>query len=244
MNLSQFIIISSQFRGKVETIFRYNRAIIEKNPKTECIAYMKHFFERYSYESVHLLLNQIAISMFGFALAMTAVKAESDPLLLWSSIAAIVFYLALTYGTAWKIGSQDKLSIEFGKIRFNPYMGLILSLIANSLNLLLAILITVGKLGGYPTLEAIPRAIALLLQGMYQGVLATLQVGGVTLNGHWWSYFLITIPAMLVSTVGYIAGAKDFHITRMGVPDFPESDRPTRQERRERRKAEEKNRRK
>ena len=36
---------------------------------------MKAFFERYSYESVRLALNQFAISMFGFALAMTAVKA-------------------------------------------------------------------------------------------------------------------------------------------------------------------------
>ena len=41
---------------------------------------MKAFFERYSYESVRLALNQIAISMFGFALAMTAGKAESDAL--------------------------------------------------------------------------------------------------------------------------------------------------------------------
>ena len=66
---------------------------------------MKAFFERYSYESVRLALNQIAISMFGFALAMTAGKAESDALLLWSSIGSIVFYLALTYGTAHKTGS-------------------------------------------------------------------------------------------------------------------------------------------
>lgn len=203
---------------------------------------MKAFFERYSYESVRLALNQIAISMFGFALAMTAGKAESDALLLWSSIGSIVFYLALTYGTAHKTGSGDRLSIQYGKIPFRPYLGLVLSLIANSVNLLLAILITVGQLGEFGELESISRLIALLIQGMYQGVLATVSVGGVTLNGIWWSYFVITLPAMLVATLGYIAGAKDFHITKMGIPDLPESDRPSKQELREQRELEKKSR--
>ncbi len=203
---------------------------------------MKAFFERYSYESVRLLLNQIAISMFGFALAMSAVKANSDTLLMWSSIASIVFYLALTYGTAHKTGSQDRLSIEYGKIPFKPLRGLFVALLANSINLLLATLITVGALCGIPTLESVSNAIALLSQGMYQGLLAVIYVGELPLNEMWWAYFLITIPAMLVATVGYIAGAKDFHLTGMGIPELPESDRPSRQELKEQRDLEKKNR--
>ena len=202
---------------------------------------MKAFFERYSYESVRLALNQIAISMFGFALAMTAAKAESDPLLLWSSIGSILFYLALTYGSAHRTGSGDRLSIQYGKIPFRPLTGLLLSLIANSVNLILAILITVGQYADLVGISDISRIIALLIQGMYQGVLATVSVGGVTLNGLWWAYFLITIPAMLVATLGYIAGAKDFHLTKMGIPDLPESDRPSKQELREQRELEKKN---
>ena len=203
---------------------------------------MKAFFERYSYESVRLALNQIAISMFGFALAMTSGKAESDALLLWSSIGSIVFYLALTYGTAWKTGSGDRLSVEYGKLPYRPLTGLLCSLVANSVNLILAILITVGQLGGIGGLETVPRFIALLIQGMYMGTLATVKVGEVTLSGFWWSYFIITIPAMLVSTVAYIAGVKDFHITKMGIPDLPESDRPSKQELREQRAAEKRSR--
>ena len=203
---------------------------------------MKAFFERYSYESVRLALNQIAISMFGFALAMTAAKAESDPLLLWSSIGSILFYLVLTYGSAHRTGSGDRLSIQYGKIPFRPLTGLLLSLIANSLNLILATLMMIGQYTDLVGISDISRVIALLIQGMYQGVLATVSVGGVTLNGLWWSYFLITIPAMLVATVGYIAGAKDFHITKMGIPEYPESDRPSKQELREQRKLEKKSR--
>ena len=203
---------------------------------------MKAFFERYSYESVRLALNQIAISMFGFALAMTAANAESDPLLLWSSIGSILFYLILTYSSAHRTGSADRQSIHYGKIPFRPLTGLLLSPIANSVNLILAILITVGQLAGVDGMESIVRVIALLIQGMYQGVLSTVYVGGTPLNGIWWSYFLITIPALLTSMLGYIAGAKDFHMTKMGIPEFPESDRPTRQELKEQKKLEKKNR--
>ena len=199
---------------------------------------MKAFFERYSYPCVRLMLNQVAISMFGFALAMTAGKAESDALLLWSSIGSVIFYLALTYGSAWKTGSEDRLSIRYGKIPFKPLRGLVLSLIANLFNILMAVLITVGQLADVGGLESIARLIALLTQGMYQGILATVQLGGVTLNSICWSYFIITVPAMLVSLVAYIAGAKDFHITKMGIPELPESDRPTKQEMRQQREQE------
>ena len=203
---------------------------------------MKAFFERYSYDSVRMLLNQIAISMFGFALAMAAGKTQSDSLLLWSSIASIIFYLALIYGVAWKAGSGDKLSIEYGKIPFKPFRGLLISLIANSINLLLAVLIMIGALANIPALEDIPNVIALLFQGMYQGVLAVVTLDGLALNEQWWVYFVITVPAMLVSFVGYIAGAKDFHIAGMGIPELPESDRPSRKELKEQRELEKKSR--
>ncbi len=201
---------------------------------------MKAFFDRYSYECVRLLLNQVAISMFGFALAMSAVKAESDPLLLWSSIAAIVFYLALTYGTAWKVGSGDRLSIQYGKIPYRPFRGLVLSLIANSINLLLALFITLGVFCRVPVLEDIPSTIALLSQGMYMGLLTVVKIGEVSLHDVWWVFFLLPVPAMLTSLVAYIAGAKDVHITKMGIPELPESDRPTRQELREQKELEKK----
>ena len=201
---------------------------------------MKAFFERYSYDSVRMFLSQFAISMFGFALAMSALKTESDTLLLWSSIASIVFYLALIYGNAWKTGANDKLSIEYGKIKFNPAKGLLVSLMANSLNLLLALLIAVGTLFGIGGLEGIANAIALLIQGMYQGVLAVWKIDGVAVNNMWWAYFLITLPAMLVSFVAYIAGAKNFHITNIGMPELPESDRPSRRELKEQRDLEKK----
>ncbi len=197
---------------------------------------MKQFFQRYSYNSVQLLLNQVAISMFGFALAMTAVKAENDTLLWITSAASILFYLILCYGTAWRVGSADRTGIEHGKRPFRPLTGLWIALVANSLNLLLALLITIGTLGNVPSLASISRTIALLIQGMYQGLLAAINLQGAAINQLWWPYFLITIPVLVVALVGYIAGAKDVHITGMGIPDMPASDRPTRREMKEKQK--------
>lgn len=202
---------------------------------------MKAFFDRYSYDCVRMLLNQIAISMFGFALAMTATRIESENLLLWSSIASIIFYLVLIYGVAWKRGSDDKQSIHYGKIKFNPFMGVILSAIANSVNFLVAIIIAVGTMTGFENVW-IFRTVALLGQGMYQGLLAKVAVDGVLLNNLWWAYFLIPIPAMLVSWIGYIAGAKDLHVAGGGMYQYPASDRPSRQELKEQRDLEKKGR--
>ena len=91
----------------------------------------------------------------------------------------------------------------------------------------------------------IPRAIALLMQGMYQGLLATISVGGtaeepVYINTCWWVYFLIILPAVLVSTVGYIAGVRDWHLTPLVTPELPASDRPTRKEKKEARQSKKK----
>ena len=199
---------------------------------------IKDFFKRYSYDSVRMALNQVATSMFGFALAMTAVQANSQALLLGTSIGSIAFYLFLAYGTAWRMGSNDRMSIEYGKFPFSPWRGILVSLLANSLNFLLAILIMIGALAGVGGLETIPRTITLLIQAMYQGTLAFFKIGGEALNERWWVYFLLPLPAMITSLLGYVAGAKDFHITKMGIPELPESDRPSRQEMKAKRAAE------
>lgn len=199
---------------------------------------MKDFLERYSYDSVRMALNQIATAIFGFALAMTAVKAESNALMLATSIGAVLFYLMLNYGVAWRVGSRDKVTVDLGRRSYRPLTGLWISLLANSVNLILAVLVAVGALAGVQNLEGIPRFIVMLLEGMYLGLINVIKVGGVAVNEYWWVFLLLPIPSLLVSLLGYIAGVKDFHITRIGVPELPESDRPTKQEKRERKKAE------
>ena len=138
------------------------------------------------------------------------------------------------------MGTKDKISIEYGKIPFKPMRGLQVSLLANSINFLLATILAIGTWIGVEAMQAIGILVASLSQGMYIGVMSTLTIGGATLISQWWTFFLTPLPAMLVSFVAYIAGAKNFHITNIGMPELPESDRPSRRELKEQRDLEKK----
>ena len=76
---------------------------------------MKDFFKRYSYQSMHLFLNQVAIGLFGMVLALAAGMADSVPLRIVTSIFAILFYLFLQFAAGWRVGAEDRVSIDLGK---------------------------------------------------------------------------------------------------------------------------------
>lgn len=199
---------------------------------------MKEFFTRYSYDSVRMLLDQIAISIFGFSLAMATTRSGNDTLLMITSIGSILFYLILIYFAAQKVGTHDKVTVDLGRRGFKPFTGTLISLLANAPNIILAAIITIISFTVEDGGSGVPRAIALLINGMYQGVLATIRVGGteeapVWLNSCWWVFWLIILPAVLVSTLGYIAGVKDWHLTGLSTPEMPASDRPTRKEKKQ-----------
>jgi len=203
---------------------------------------LKKFLSRYSYDFVKMFLDQFATAVFGFSLAVTAVSMKSNVMLLLCSLAAIAFYLVLIYGVAWKIGYGDRAGVRNGEIKASPWRGLFISLAANSVNIILAVAVAIeaflGKAGA-----TVLRAIAILIQAMYQGLLSYVKIGGEALNNRWWVYFLIIIPALVASTLGYNAGYADFHITSAGIPDLPASDRPTRAELKERKKRDKENKR-
>lgn len=206
----------------------------------------KNFFVRYSYDAVKMLLDQIVLAVFGFSLATAAVLAKNPALLLWTSIGAIVFYMFMLYGVAWRMGDEDRKRIRRGEYGGHVFTGTLVSLLANSLNFLLAILIAIGTFAGVAGLVDIPKTIALLAQAEYQGLLAYIPIGteivdgvevAVNLNAAWWVYFLLPIPAMMISTWGYLMGKGEVLLTKLTVPDLPASDRPTKQEKRDARKA-------
>ena len=209
---------------------------------------LKRFFVRYSYDAVKMLLDQIVLAVFGFSLATAAVIADSRDLLLWVSIGAIVFYLFMLYGVAWRMGDEDRKRIRRGEWGGHTVTGMLVSLLANSVNFLLAALIAVGTLAGVDALVDIPKVIALLAQAEYQGLLAYIPIGVdaegamIALNNAWWVYLLLPIPAMLISAWGYLMGKGGVLLTKLTVPDLPVSDRPTKQEKRERTQQEKNNR--
>ena len=188
---------------------------------------MKEFFKKRSYDMVKMFLNQFATAIFGFVLALAAGKAKNPTLRNVTSVFAILFYLFLLYTMTWEIGFRDKIPVEKGRMERKPLTGLWISLCANSLNLLLAIFIMLASLfhlSFFSTVGGISASAAVLLEGMYTGLLAN-QVNGIALNSYWWMYFLITIPSMITCTVAYLLGLRDKKFTGLFKYQYPASDR-------------------
>lgn len=199
---------------------------------------IKEFLERYSYDSVKMLLDQFVLSIFGFSLAMASMHAQNDTLLLFTGIGSVIFYLVMLYSVAWKMGTTDRTTIEMGYRQFKPFTGTLVSLIANIPNLLVATTFMINSLVGDGT--GISGVIGRLINGMYLGLMTLGKFNGDYLHAYWWMYFLITLPAILVSTLAYIMGAKGKMFAKLMVPDLPASDRPTRQEKKAKREEEKK----
>lgn len=172
---------------------------------------MKEFFQRYSYESVRLFLNQLAIGIFGCVLALAAGMAEDAALRLITSIFAVVFFLFLQFSSSWRIGAEDRLSMDLGKRKKDLWVPFKIWLLANSLNFLLALLMTFAFIfdGGFVDgVGSVATAIKLIIDGMYTGILA-LKIGGVTLNSLWYMHFLTALPSLGIIYASYICGLKN-----------------------------------
>lgn len=197
----------------------------------------KSFFGRYSYSIVKLFLNQVAIGLFGAVITLALSKvggddeALSDTIMIVAGACATLFYLSLLYVTTWTVGAKDRISQDVGKLKPMPLRGVLLSLIANVPNIIIATVYTVGELA-FPDGTTMPRMVArlatLFIEGMYYGILAGAPVGSVPearLLNYWWMYFVIIIPAIVVTGVAYYAGTRNFHVTKLMEHQYPESDR-------------------
>ena len=177
---------------------------------------MKDFFHRYSYSIVKMFVNQFAISIFGTMLAMATTATKNAVFTLVVSIFSILFYLFLLYTMIWEVGAKDKISVDVGKKEYRPLTGLWMALIANIPNFVFALVYAIG----YPfmgthawagTMTFVATLYTVICEGMYLGVMTVLPMGAeVSLNQMWWTYFLITLPAMVTATLAYYIGHKDF----------------------------------
>lgn len=179
---------------------------------------MKSFFQQYSYSIIKMFVNQFAISLFGIVLAMAAMAANSNILTICFSVFSIAFYLFLIYTMTWEIGAKDRISVDYGKKPYRPHTGLWISLIANTPNLVIAILYGIG----YPfmtthswagNMNFVLNWLSAILEGMYRGLLSVISFpsGGSILHA-WWSYFVIVLPALIAAWIAYFAGFKNFRI--------------------------------
>ena len=181
---------------------------------------MLNFLKAHSYDAVKMFVTQCAISIFGLVLSLACLMAENEVLRLVCSVFAILFYLFLIYTSAWELGSKDHIPVQYGHRPYRPHTGLWISLVANSLNFLMAIGFSIGAFFGTvkacATIGTISGTVAMMSQGMYTGILA-LETGNASfpiLNQFWLMYFIIPLPAMLTSWLGYYFGIKNVKFTK------------------------------
>lgn len=177
---------------------------------------MKNFFRDYSYYSVKMFINQIAISLLGMTLSMVFMKSESYTGQVISSVCAVLFYLFLIYYMTWEVGHKDGVAAGHGKLRPSPLNGLYMSLLANAINIILAVFICFGIGIG---------SAAVLIEGMYAGIIIAVSNGGAA---PWWIFFVIILPAPVIATVSYYFGLKDIRFTPLfneKSTEKPEKDR-------------------
>ena len=194
---------------------------------------MKKFFHDYSYSSIKMFVNQIAIAIFGTSLTFATTHAHGasqsfDTFTLVVSIFAVLFYLFLLYTMTWEIGAKDRISVDTGRKPYRPHLGLLLSIIANVPNFILAILYLIADLTKTEGMLFIVRLISSLLQGMYFGIITTVSVftsnGWVQLNCQWYTFFLMTVPALLTCWLAYFMGFKNIRI--IAKPPQAPSEKP------------------
>jgi hypothetical protein len=191
---------------------------------------MISFLKENSYYMVKMLVDQLAMTIFGTMLAIAA--SRSPQLLLASSIFSILFYLFILYSVGWEIGAKDKIKIDGGRLRPMPSKGFFIALGANIPNLLLALLMGLGVLIGTEwagNISFVCNAIARLTEGMYLGVIKTLEdllYTDAKISDVWWWFIIITLPAMFTGWFSYYMGMTGRRIsTVFGIKIKPDNRR-------------------
>ena len=171
---------------------------------------MKKFFSNYSYHCVKIFVDQIAIAVFGLALAISVAKGQSDadpnkiqPLTVAVSVCAVLFFLIMAGQIAFKCGVEDREKISLGRFPKNNYTGFLMGLAANIPNLVLAVMFAVfGLFEATGGIAAFANLAMKLIYGEYLGILS-IPINGTKLGMMPLSFFLITIPSILACGIAY-----------------------------------------
>ena len=196
---------------------------------------MLGFIKENSYSVFKMIINQIAMAIFG--LALTFATSNFDVIFLIVSIFAALFYMVLLYTMTWDVGFEQSRSIEAGRRKYIKLSGVYMSLLANALNIILGIMIVVGyysstefiirdaagEITSDPALAVsfapsapewaanvygIGKIAATFLSGMYNGIIASLP----KLNP--WIYLMIVVPSVVVCGIAYPMGVRGKHFTK------------------------------
>lgn len=190
---------------------------------------MKNFYTQ-NMKLIHkFLLNQIALSLFGF-MTIIAMSAFGNVAMVITTVFAAAFFACLLYDSAWDEGARDRNKITNGRLIERPLHGVkvaLFSYIPTYFFLIPCIILNVLSLVGVSAVDDVFAVFLtlniFLCNGMFLGFSRTL----AGIFPHTYSFFFIAylIPAILAYGLGYYLGTKDIQLkTFLGLA--PTTDEP------------------
>ena len=193
---------------------------------------LKLLFKKYSYLMVKLFITQCIISLLGFILALSSLQIGIQAITIALSVFSIGFYMFLVYITTWECGSKDMPAIEAGRTKRSVFTGLTIGLGASIHNFVLELVYvatlpfatadSLHPVEALSTVCGVSLSVMNFINGMYSSLMSIIKIGGTALNQFWWTYFLLPIPAIIITTAAYMLGSKEVHFTKLLLPVTPE----------------------
>ncbi len=179
---------------------------------------MKDFFKNGFDLILKHIISQLGMTIFGIAVSLTVLNmaGKDSPWLLAASGLGIALYLFLIYVHTWEFAAKEKIKIDGGRMKYQPLKGLYISLVSNSLNILLAVLMCIGYycydfVAKTPSfagqLYAVSNAIARALNGMYLSAIVYLFPTAEATPPYF--FIIITLPAIITAFLAYYFGVKN-----------------------------------
>lgn len=187
---------------------------------------MLHFIKDNRSVIVKMIVNQIGMIFFGLMLSMAT--NQNNSLFLAASIFSVLFYMFLEYTVGWDLGAHDKIKLDGGRIEYQPYKGLLVSLCANILNILSGLLTVIGyfciaaadriphtivaydhSASWAANLYAVPNAVCRSLQPMFMGIVYNFSPYNPIVLA------FLPLPIIAISGLGYYFAIKGKSILGM-----------------------------
>ncbi len=174
------------------------------------------FIKENSYDILRLYINQMGITIFSLILyfAVSAIENDGTSTIVKAlvSIFSTLFYFALIYTATWDYGAKDKIRVDGGRMNSQMYKGVLMGLLANALNILLAALAFLGaafsKNAFFESMLAISTMILRFTTAMYIGIVQLI-LGESSMATQTLGFLAMITLAILVTHFAYVMGMKE-----------------------------------
>ena len=166
---------------------------------------IKDFFKDYGGVIGKIFINHIAMSIFGLMVCPAALAINK--VLYWCAcVLGVGMYMFLLYMIMWELGSKEQVDIEYDKTRDDKLRGLKISLVKNSIFIIIAIAVFVLSFCTTEVASGINSVYSVLKSIMQLFVLSIYFPFLTTFNTFDPILLILIIPEIVCCAVSYWAG--------------------------------------